>query len=173
MALDEYGESERQNLRWVRDAISKGYGWEKIEVLLRDNQTPQNTIDDIKKLYDEETEEREKMKLSFMQRRSLKRMVKKSQKKLKTAIDAINVVSKEIRPYTIKERKNLDVLKEEMIVAIIGNEDKGIQGLLDIFDSTDDKGNRVEIDRKMLEEMSIDEVTEIFEDLIEELKKNV
>ena len=74
-------------------------------------------------------------------------------------------------PKEKKDKERLQELKEEMVVAIIGKKDNKESGLLYIFDITDEQGK--EITKEKLMEEDIIEVMTLFDDLLNELEKNV
>jgi hypothetical protein len=158
--------------RWVEQAMKIGYDWDEIEKHLEDNGIEGNAKKAYKKAYQEQ--DKTKLKMSWLEKRKLKKYLKK----LRKSHDISKKVMENIWLLTTDKagdaQEELLKLKENLIDAIIGNEEKKIEGLMDVFDATDlDTGKPVEFTRKQLREMDITEVTDIFDDLIDELEKNI
>jgi len=167
-------DDEREIIRWIRDCIEKGFDFEEIERKLREDKFSEDIIGVCKDIYEVEIEEREKVEIKLWDKIKLRRLLGKSKKKLNEVIKYLKEIREDIKVVDENEQKKLNDLKEEMVIAIIGNQDKGIEGLLSIFEASDEKtGENVTFTSGELRDMSLDEVMDIFEDLIYELEKNI
>lgn len=156
---------------WLDEAHKRNLDRDDILNLLKNKGTSQKQIDDILEFYDDEYAERERLKLSFFERRRVKKLLKMTKKAAKQNSSIVAELTEKIKTLDKKERKKLDELKRQMIVAILGNEEKGQMGLADIFDITDEDGS--EINEKKLLEAKVEDVEELLLRLIDDLEKEI
>ena len=112
-------ETEREEIRWVRNAIEKGYNWDGMEELLRKSEVSNSKIKELSKIYNEETEAREKMDLTWRERRGMRKLIKKSKVKLSETLKVVNELNSLGRKKTKEEEKVLSALRDEMELAIL------------------------------------------------------
>lgn len=157
--------------KWVKNAVEKGFDRTDVEDLLKSDGHEQERIDEILAVYDEQFADSEKLKLSFFQRRKLRKLLKMTKKKANESAEIIGELTSRLRTLNKKEKKQLNELKEQMVIAIIGNKKKAQDGLAEIFEVTDEDGS--EITKEKLMEADVKEVEELLTELIEQLEKEI
>ena len=116
-------------------------------------------------------EQEEKTKLSFFERWKLRRELKKIRKAVNIQkITALGIAQKQ-RELNDKEKEGLEILKQEVIKAIVGDKEKEQIGLAEIFEISGENGK--EITKEELEKTEIDELTNLLEELLNSLEKEV
>lgn len=157
---------------WVRYAINLGYEWDTILTELVKRKLNAETVALYKEMFELEKARDDKITLSIGDKRALKRNLKL----LKQSFANINKRFKKIKDITKKEEietsREVLAMKEQMIMSIVGEKGK-VEGLLDIFDIEEEDGKEVILDKKTLRAMPVQEVTDIYEDLLNELEKNI
>jgi len=167
--------NKKEMKQWVKEAIEKGYDRSDINELLSE-QNEQGKMDKptweaLLELYDEEKAEVERLQIGFFGRMRLRRGLKKVRKLIEAGTEEIKKISANTKALKKDELKQLAELKEKMIVAIVGNKEKGEEGLNNIFDVRDEQGK--EITRRMLESYTIEEIEELLTELVEALEREI
>ena len=159
---------------WVRKATELGYDWETIEKELK-----------VKEINEEERKKYEKaflkiasfgkeIELGFWAKRKLKRSLRGLKKGFEFYEKKIGKIKEITQKEDIETTEEILFIKEGMIKSIIGDKEKKIEGLIEIFDSEDkETGKPIIIDKKMLREMDTESVIILYKDLLDELEKNI
>ena len=115
----------------------------------------------------------EKIELGFFEKWKLRRHLKKSRalfEGFKKSVDIINRVSAEEYETLAKDEIKL---RESMVLMLIGDEERKVQGLLDIFEAVDEDGKVIKYTKTGLMKEPINDLADMLEDLLNELEKNV
>ena len=118
-----------------------------------------------------EKKEEESTKLTWSQKRFMRKLFKKAKKKITEVRDHTSAISEKMDSLDEDQEKELLKMKDDMINAIIGDKEKGEVGLSEIFEISDEKG--LEITRESLQKDSVDQVTDLFESLLNELELHI
>lgn len=168
--------NKKEIKKFVQDTLVKGYDRSDVEDLLNswieEGKVSKEDALLLIDAYDEEFAEVEKTKLGFFEKRRLKKALKKVREMVTTVSAQIQELTQQTKALNKKEKKKLEELKEQMIVAIIGNLDKGEEGLINVFDVTDEKTGEP-ITRKALEGYEINEIEELLTELLDALDKEI
>lgn len=168
--------NKKQIKEWVEDSIKKGYDREDIVDLLKSYEEKGEVTKEVSikilEEYDDKFAEVEKTKISFFERRKLKKGIKKVRSIVEKGAEEIQKLTKHTKALNKKEKKKLDDLKEQMIEAIVGNVEKNKTGLNNIFDIDDEKTGKP-IDRPTLESYTLEEIEELLTDLLDALEKEI
>ena len=156
--------------KWIKEMIEKGFDYGDVKDLIEDKDFTEEEKKEALELFEEETAEKEKLKMGFFQRRRLRKMIKRVRKKADENAKVVEELTKNIKALNKEEKMKLEELKEQMIEAIMGNKENKQEGLADIFEITDE-GKPIK--RETLEEADVKEVQELLMELLDEFSKEV
>lgn len=162
---------DKEIKEYIKNKISKGLDRTDIVDVLSDSKMTKEERIKALEFYDEEVSEKEKLKLGFFQRRKLRKLIKTTRERAKKDAEIINELTKSLKALNKEERLKLEELKEQMITAILGDKEKQLEGLADVFDVTDEDGS--EITKEKLREADVEEVETLLEELLESLEKEI
>lgn len=158
--------------KWVEETINKGYDRYDVEDILSDREKyTDEYAKKVLKEFDKQTEMKEGLELGFFQKRRIKKLMKHAKRKAEATLKILDKLNKDNIKLNKKSRKELDELKDKMIISIIGDPEQNIIGLISVFDIEDDKGQT--ITKNKLKEMDIEEVTDLLEILLSKLEKEI
>jgi hypothetical protein len=157
---------------WVDDAIKRRLDWEDVIELAEAQGMNKKEVEKVFKIFNEENREKEGMELSFFQKLRLKRLLRRGRKEVEKGTEKLLELSSRLKDLDKDERNELKLLKEKMILSIVGDKKRGIEGLNHIFDVTDDKSGK-EITRRELEKSDLEDVADLLEDLLDKLEKEI
>jgi len=163
--------NKKEIKEWVKEVIAKGLDRTDVVDILDDGKRSKQEQIELLQAYDDETAETEKLKLGFFQRRKLRKLIRITRERATENAKIVEELTKNLKALNKEERKQLAELKEQMIVAILGNKEKQMEGLADVFEVTDEDGEQ--ITREKLEEADVEEVKELLEELLEQLEKEI
>lgn len=116
--------------------------------------------------------EPKKEDLGFFGKWKLKRDLKKLNNFVQAQKKVVEEIKKTGKQLNEKEMEVLNGLKAQMIDSILGNKDKGIDGMATAFEITDENTGK-EMTREEMEKIEVEEITELFENLIDSLQKEI
>lgn len=120
-----------------------------------------------KGIIDDETS----LNLNWREKLMIKVSLNKAKKKIKSARNDIYDIREKLGKELADSDEKLVKGKKEIIEMIVGSKNIQMPGLIDIFDVTDETGNI--ITKENLEKMEIDDVIDLFEQLVEALRKEI
>lgn len=91
--------------------------------------------------------------------------------KIKKSVKLLKEFNEIMYNMTEEQKRELDKEKEKIYLALLGNKENNVKGMIDIFDVTDE--DKSFLNEEKIRKMSLSELIELFEELIEELKKNI
>lgn len=167
--------NRKEMKEWVKQAIEKGYDRSDVEDLLTSHiEAGKMGVEhksEILDIFDDEVAEVERLKIGFFERRRLKKGLKKVKEMVTKSSEAIKELTSQTKALNKKEKKQLADLKEEMIVAIVGDPLKEKEGLNNVFEVTGEDGK--ELTKEVLQTYEIEEIEELLLELVETLEKEI
>ena len=112
-----------------------------------------------------------KINMGFFEKWKVKRQLKALRKIITKYKEASGKLVRKYDKLGDKEKKDLDMSKEQMIISIIGDDEGKVIGLKSIFEINDEEGK--EVTRKTLEKEKIDDIANLLEDLLNVMEKEV
>lgn len=153
---------------WTEERIDKGLELENLKSLLRE-QGEEEKIPEMEKIYEEAT--KPKLKLGFFEKWKIRKQLKALKKTTELQRQIMAKLAEKVNGLSRKEQEILEGLKKNMILSIIGDKDKEIEGLVTIFEISDEEGKP--ITKEKLQREKIEDVANLMEELINNLEKEI
>lgn len=158
-----------KNLKeWTLERVDKGFELENLKSLLRE-QGEENSISEMEEIYNEAI--KPSIKLGFFEKRRIRKQLKALKRTTELQREIMNKLSEKINKLSKEEQETLEGLKKQMITAIIGDKEKEVEGLITIFEVSDEEGKP--ITKESLQKESIEDVANLMEDLVNTLEKEI
>jgi hypothetical protein len=164
--------NEKEIRKYTKELVEKGYFYEDMVEMLKEKKYSKVETAKILKIYWEEFQEAENMQISFLQKIKLKMHIKKLRKLLDAVSKNTSKLVNNSEDMNTKVTKELEILKQKVIIAIIGDVDKGIVGMNGTFDITD-KNTGAEITNDLLQEYSYKDLEDSFKDILDALEAEI
>ena len=164
--------NEKEIRKYTKELVEKGYFYEDMVEMLKEKKYSKVETAKILKIYWEEFQEAENMQISFLQKIKLKMHIKKLRKLLDAVSKNTSKLVNNSEDMNTKVTKELEILKQKVIIAIIGDVGKGIVGMNGTFDITD-KNTGAEITNDLLQEYSYKDLEDSFKDILDALEAEI